>query len=520
MRLNRSSLGFVFLFVIAAALTAVIIAYFYQAHAPSIIGFNPANGSRLAGREVAFHAEARGWNREPVRYDWVFGDGGSSSEQSPVHRYSKAGDFSVVLTVSGSTDGKRSVRFQIHLNESPRAVATANPTSGAVPLSVQFDGSGSIDPDASGKQVLQYHWSFGDGGASNLPKPVHVYEKAGEYTAILNIEDTDGATDQAQIAITVSIRRNQAPVARFAPSALRGFVGGEISFNGTSSEDPDGQITSYEWDFGDESPVDTRGPFVSHRFSQAGQYRVKLTVIDSGHAQDSAVQVIEIAEPRPPVAMFTFSPTRPEAGQNVRFDASSSTAPDGQITKFAWHIDGDAKPDKITTVPRLDYAFPISGHYRITLTVFDNRGKFNSFTYPVEVARIPAPPEVTVFVSGGIGLTEQFSIYKGAIGFPLWGSIAGELSYGYGEGQLSKGGYPVTLKMTGVDFNVLYAVTPAIFIGPGIGVLVLNGEYQIDWPVIGDKSFTQYVPVLNLMVGYKISFLMLSAGVSYPVLQK
>jgi PKD repeat protein len=84
----------------------------------------------------------------------------------------------------------------------PVAVAAATPASGNAPLTVQFTGSGSYDPDG---QSLTYSWNFGDGsGVSTLANPAYVYQQKGTYTAVLTVADSGGWSDTASVLITAA----------------------------------------------------------------------------------------------------------------------------------------------------------------------------------------------------------------------------------------------------------------------------------------------------------------------------
>mgnify|MGYP000017528900 CR=1 FL=1 len=84
----------------------------------------------------------------------------------------------------------------------PVAIASATPTSGTAPLTVNFNGGGSYDPDGG---ALSYSWNFGDGSAgSTEANPAHVYSAAGNYTATLTVTDPSGAAAFTQILITVA----------------------------------------------------------------------------------------------------------------------------------------------------------------------------------------------------------------------------------------------------------------------------------------------------------------------------
>lgn len=90
-------------------------------------------------------------------------------------------------------------------NEVPDAQVTAAPTWGLSPLKVNFNASGSSDPD---EDALTYAWDFGDGdGAFNDATgatPSHTYASGGTYTARVRVSDGRGGTDTAQVVLRVA----------------------------------------------------------------------------------------------------------------------------------------------------------------------------------------------------------------------------------------------------------------------------------------------------------------------------
>jgi PKD repeat protein len=84
-------------------------------------------------------------------------------------------------------------------NQPPVAVASANPESGAAPLSVQFSSDGSNDPDGN---IMAYAWDFGDGGTSPEANPVHTYNSPGTYDVTLSVTDDDNASQSDTVVIT------------------------------------------------------------------------------------------------------------------------------------------------------------------------------------------------------------------------------------------------------------------------------------------------------------------------------
>jgi PEGA domain/PKD domain len=90
----------------AAAATALVLATRNSAPTIGTISASPTTGL-LAATAIAFSATGAGDpDDDPLTYRWEFGDGGTSTEQSPRHVYNAAGMFSVKCTIS---DGKHSV---------------------------------------------------------------------------------------------------------------------------------------------------------------------------------------------------------------------------------------------------------------------------------------------------------------------------------------------------------------------------------------------------------------------------
>jgi PKD repeat protein len=107
-------------------------------------------------------------------------------------------------------------------NSAPTAVLTAAPESGTAPLAVNFDGSGSYDPDA-GDSVASYSFDFGDGSAPVTQSGAmtsHTYNTATNYVARLSVTDSHGAasTNTAQVIISVSPAPTPTPTPTPSPT--------------------------------------------------------------------------------------------------------------------------------------------------------------------------------------------------------------------------------------------------------------------------------------------------------------
>jgi PKD repeat protein len=79
-------------------------------------------------------------------------------------------------------------------NLPPTAKLLATPNEGNPPLTVNFDASASVDPDA-GDSVASYTFSFGDGSpdvTQASPAISHVYKHGGQFFATLTVTDSHG----------------------------------------------------------------------------------------------------------------------------------------------------------------------------------------------------------------------------------------------------------------------------------------------------------------------------------------
>ncbi len=84
---------------------------------------------------------------------------------------------------------------------------------------------------------------------------------------------------------------NRAPIAQFSLSSGIANVNVPLTFNASSSSDPDGDTLSYAWDFGDGQ--NASGVSATHSFAVAGDFNVKLTVSD-GKLENSRTQKVTI----------------------------------------------------------------------------------------------------------------------------------------------------------------------------------------------------------------------------------
>ncbi len=347
--------------------------------------------------------DGRGSQGDIVEYRWELGDGSTRYGSTVQHAYSQAGTYTVRLTVrarDGRTDSATTyatVQEQRlpdlivdRLDYSPSAPRVGDNVS----FSITVRNVGNADAGAfyvrlqgasDQRQSSLSGLSAGSSRTVTLSLPLSRTPET--FTAIVDpydqVRESDEGNNRASVSITAAAA-NQPPVAGFSFSPSSPNVNEWVSFDASSSYDPDGYIASYSWNFGDGATGS--GRTTQKRYSSAGTYTVRLTVTDDQGATDTTTRSLTVASPnQPPTARFTFSPTNPDPGQSVSFDASTSSDPDGTIASYSWNFGDGTNGSGRTT----SHAYSAEGNYTVRLTVTDDQGATDSTTHTVQVGTPP-----------------------------------------------------------------------------------------------------------------------------------
>jgi hypothetical protein len=139
-------------------------------------------------------------------------------------KFGKDGNFYLLTYGDGffrANPDAKLVRFEfVKGTRAPTAVASANPTSGIAPLTVNFSSDGSGDPDPN--QSITFAWDFDGNGTTDSidPDPAHTYTANGRYTARLTVTNSAGKSATATVTITVG---NTAPTVTLTSPVNGGF---------------------------------------------------------------------------------------------------------------------------------------------------------------------------------------------------------------------------------------------------------------------------------------------------------
>jgi glucose/arabinose dehydrogenase len=198
----------------------------------------------------------------------------------------------------------------------------------------------------------------------------------------------------------------QPPIASFTAIPNPTIVGSPVAFDASGSSDPDGNIVSYAWDFGDSTGGS--GDTVSHSYLTFGTFNATLTITDNESFTATAYR--HIVARAPPIASFTATPNPAIVGASVTFNASASRDPDGNIVAYAWDF-GDSTTGAGVLA---SHAFAAKGISEIQLTVVDNDGLANQTTRTLAIP--DRAPQITSSTPGvgpltvDAGATQTFTV--------------------------------------------------------------------------------------------------------------
>lgn len=264
----------------------------------------------------------------PQFWYWTFGDADTSQEQNPLHTYTQPGTYSVVLTVQTlpfSIDTEFKAGYIVvtapHFSPSFRA----DPSSGQVPLTVQFNNSTALSGVG-----FKWAWTFGDGTSSSAQHPTHTFSSVGSFDITLKANYFGQSDTDLKPALVVV---DPAPlVVQFSASPSSGLAPLSVAFTDLST----GAIpTAWFWDFGDGATSSAQHP--THEYSLPGSYTVLLQALVGSQSQVSvALNLVQVGPfggvflPGTSLVMDSFSVESSVTGQGSRILLGCPTCPAGR----------------------------------------------------------------------------------------------------------------------------------------------------------------------------------------------
>lgn len=222
-----------------------------------------------------------------LSYAWDLDNDGLFETAGPVVTYIGliAGSQTVTLRVTDD-DGDSTLAVATVEVGSPPTAVSGGPYAGDEGSPITLSGSG-LDPDGD---PLVYTWDLDNDGVFETTGATtsNTWFDNGVYAVTLQVEDDRGGVATDSTTVTV----NNLPPIAVAGLDQTGWVGEPVSFDGSGSSDPGAADTlSFEWDFGDGTPV-VNGDRTTHSYNAAGNYTVTLTVTDDDGA--TAIDTVNV----------------------------------------------------------------------------------------------------------------------------------------------------------------------------------------------------------------------------------
>ncbi|MFA5771784.1 MAG: DUF3160 domain-containing protein [Thermoplasmata archaeon] len=306
---------------------------------------------------------------------------------------------------------------------------------------------------------------------------------------------------------------NRPPIAN-AGSDRIAYYNETVPFDTSASYDPDADMLTYAWDFGDGTYGSGKNP--SHTYSGIGNYTVSLTV-DDGYGHNSthtiSVTVLSRTESEKPVEN---NPPIANAGLNqivnfndtVKFNASASSDSDSDTLNYTWNLGDGSYGSGVN----LSHKYNNSGNYTVTLTVDDGHGHTSNHSILVRVlSRTEAEPVENhpPIANAGINQTMNFNETVLFDGSASYDSDADALNYtwDFGDGTY---GYSMNISHT---YNSPGNYTATLTVGDGHGhssnhsivVKALNRTSANSPPIITSMSTTASVIECEESVAFRAS---------------
>lgn len=239
------------------------------------------------GQQVALDASNSTGNIMEYRWD-ITGNGeidDVTDSPNAVTTYDAPQTVDISVTVADPQNRTDTATETITISaEPPQAALHVDPEDVDITDEVTFDASGSTST------ITEYQFDFGDGTENTTDEDTvtHSYDDAGDYDVSVTVVDEFGQEATAESSVNVL---PEPPSASLTVEPRQAENGTELSLDATES---DGDIESFEWEFGDGTTETTTEGSLAYTYAEPGNYTVEVTVVDSEDREDTAEQNVSI----------------------------------------------------------------------------------------------------------------------------------------------------------------------------------------------------------------------------------
>ncbi|SEP45455.1 gliding motility-associated C-terminal domain-containing protein [Niastella yeongjuensis] len=345
------------------------------------------------------------------RYIWHFGDGTPDEETTSynvTHEFKNVGVFRIALIAidSASCNIADTAYLNIHVRDDPADILfSATKLQPCQSLTYEFVNK-SVFPPRKPFNPSSFIWDFGDGTRVTPADSIihHNYSSAGTYLTRLILTDT--AYCNAPDSTVKELRVSPLVDARFETPAS-GCAPYTAIFNNTSLAGEE-----FYWDFGDGSLSNEVNP--AHLYSNIGNYRVKLRVVDTSTCNKEDSTYFDITVYPKPVANFSYAPVPPSVNKPIIFTNLSSGA-----VEYQWNF-GDNETITKKTADTVSHQYNATGTFEACLVAISESGCTDTLCKEVEALIDPLLDVPNAFTPGRFGRNGYISITGFGIAKMTW----------------------------------------------------------------------------------------------------
>jgi PKD repeat protein len=298
--------------------------------------------------------------------DWDVDDDGAYERRGPSVQWrpDSTGNQTVRVRITDVFGTSTTNATSVYVNAPPQPVIQTSepePTGSAVILNARNS------TDSSGK-IETYQWDVdGDDEFERTGANVTAaFDDNGSYSVRLRIVDEWGASRTVNQTVQITNRQPRVS-ATYSPDTP--LVEESVTFDGTSSFDPDGSLTSVGWDFDADGEIEKQGQTVETSFQSGGNQTVRVVITDDdGATNETTLRFYVNAPPNPLIETSAPAPT----DAPIELNASESSDPDGEIRAYRWDLNNDSEYEADESATTVSYED--NGTYPVTLAVTDNNG--------------------------------------------------------------------------------------------------------------------------------------------------
>lgn len=304
---------------------------------------------------------------------WVLGDGSpTSAQQNPVHYYSNFGPYNVTLLAQTNQGCSDAISKNINVFDPPLANFSVENTCLFFPAI--FNNS-SVNPTMG--TTASFAWNFDDASLLNTAdnNPTHLYADTGTYVVSLITRSSNLACADTALDTLVVFPM---PIADFSASDV--CLGESMNFLDSSSVTGTSIINSWNWNFGDASPLDSlQNPL--HNYTAFGNYAVTLIASTNHNCKDTAT-INFVVHPLPVANFATNNVCLGDSMVFTNLSTIQSNFTNDIINAWSWNF-GDNTT--IASSQNSSHLYAAAGSDSVELKVFSSFGCADSITKLVVV---------------------------------------------------------------------------------------------------------------------------------------